>query len=111
MNEMLRTTLRKLRLSGLAETLEVRLHEANGHQLTHQEFLELILQDELLVRQQRQIARRVKAAAFREVKNLEEFDWSFNASIKRDQMYNLATGRFLREHRDVLMCAPSEPMT
>ena len=106
MNETLSTTLKKLRLSGLAETLEVRLHEASGNRLTHQEFLELILQDELLVRQQRQIARRVKSAAFREVKNLEDFDWSFNPSIKRDQMYDLATGRFLREHRDVLMCAP-----
>ena len=59
MNDSLRTTLRKLRLSGLAETLDVRLHEAASNHLTHAEFLELILQDELLVRQDRQIARRV----------------------------------------------------
>ena len=39
--------LRQLRLSGLAETLDVRLQEAAGHQLNHAEFLELILQDEL----------------------------------------------------------------
>lgn len=106
MNDSLRTTLRKLRLSGLAETLEVRLHEAASNHLTHAEFLELILQDELLVRQDRQIARRVKAAAFRELKSLEDFNWSFNPSIKRSEMYDLATGRFLREHRDVLLCAP-----
>ena len=31
MNERLRTMLKKLRLSGLAETLEVRLQEAAGH--------------------------------------------------------------------------------
>jgi DNA replication protein DnaC len=83
MNDNLAGTLRKLRLSGLAETLEIRLHEAAGNQLTHAEFLELILQDELLVRQQRLIARRVKAAAFRELKSLEDFDWSFNPSIKK----------------------------
>ncbi|MDP7304259.1 MAG: ATP-binding protein, partial [Pirellulaceae bacterium] len=65
MNETLATILRKLRLSGLAETLDVRLHEASGNSLTHVEFLELILQDELLLRQQRQIARRVKAAKLR----------------------------------------------
>jgi DNA replication protein DnaC len=106
MNERLATTLRKLRLSGLAETLEVRLHEASGNSLTHAEFLELILQDELLVRQQRQIARRVKAAAFRELKSLEDFDWSFNPAIKKNEMYDLATGRFLNERRDVLLCAP-----
>ena len=106
MNETLLTLLRKLRLSGLVETLEVRLHEAGGNSLTHAEFLELILQDEMLVRQQRQIARRVKSAAFRELKSLEDFDWSFNPRLKRNQIYDLATGRFLRERRDVLLCAP-----
>ena len=45
MNENLRNALRKLRLSGLAQSLEVRLQEAAGHNLNHAEFLELILQD------------------------------------------------------------------
>lgn len=106
MNNTLTTTLKKLRLSGLAETLEVRLQEASGNSLTHAEFLELILQDEMLIRGQRQIARRVKAASFRELKLLEEFDWGFNTSIKKNVIYDLATGRFLKEHRDVLLCGP-----
>ncbi len=106
MNDALTSTLRKLRLSGLTETLEVRLQEASGNRLTHAEFLELILQDELLVRQQRQIARRVKAAAFRDLKLLEDFDWSFNPSIKKNEIYDLATGRFLKQRRDVLLCGP-----
>jgi hypothetical protein len=50
MNEPLQTTLKTLRLSGLLESLDVRLQEAAGNSLTHAEFLELILQDELLVR-------------------------------------------------------------
>ena len=106
MKDAIMHSLRKLRLSGLAETLEIRLHEASGNSLTHAEFLELILQDELLIRQQRQISRRVKAASFRELKSLEDFDWSFNPSIKKSDMYDLATGRFLNERRDVLFCAP-----
>jgi DNA replication protein DnaC len=106
MNETLQSTLRKLRLSGLAETLDVRLHEAGGNRLTHAEFLELILQDEMYVRQDRQIARRVKAAGFREQKSLEDFDWTFNPSVKRNQLYDLATGRFLRDRRDALLCGP-----
>ena len=60
MNESMRNMLRQLRLSGLTETLEVRLHEASGNRLSHLEFLELILQDELLVRDERKISRRVK---------------------------------------------------
>jgi len=106
MNGPLQTTLKKLRLSGLAGTLDIRLQEAAGHNLTHAEFLELILQDELLVRDERQINRRVKAAAFREVKPLDQFDWSFNPSLPKKQAFDLATCRFIRESRDVLVIGP-----
>src|SRR5574339_387016 len=106
MNDRLQSALHELRLSGLAQSLDVRLQEAAGHQLNHTEFLELILQDELLVRQQRQIDRRVKAAGFRELKPLDDFDWSFNPSIRRAQIFDLATCRFIREAQDVLLVGP-----
>lgn len=106
MNDALQTTLRKLRLSGLAQTLDVRLQEALGHNLSHVEFLELILQDELFVRDERQINRRVHAAAFRELRPLDQFDWSFNPSLPKKQIFDLATCRFIREHRDVLLIGP-----
>lgn len=106
MNERLRSALYQLRLSGLAESLDVRLQEAAGHQLSHAEFLELILQDELNIRQQRQIERRVKSADFRELKSLDEFDFAFNPSIKRQQIFELATCRFVRERKDVLLIGP-----
>ncbi len=106
MNDRLQSALHQLRLSGLAQTLDVRLSEAAGHQLNHAEFLELILQDELLVRQERQIDRRVKAAGFREVKPLDDFDFAFNPAIKRAQVYDLATCRFIRELKDVLLVGP-----
>jgi DNA replication protein DnaC len=106
MKDSLETALKRLRLSGLARSLEVRLQEASGNHLSHEEFLELLLQDELATRNERLIARRVKAAAFRDAKTLEDFDWSFNPSIKRSQIFNLATGQFIREHRDVLLIGP-----
>jgi DNA replication protein DnaC len=103
MNDTLQTTLKSLRLSGLAGSLDVRLQEAASHRLSHAEFLELILQDELLVRKERLMERRIKAARFRELKTLEDFDFSFNPSIKKKQVYDLATGQFVREGRDVLL--------
>jgi DNA replication protein DnaC len=106
MNEILQGTLKKLRLSGMAQTLDVRLQEAAGNRLDHVEFLELALQDELLVRKERRIARRVRAAAFRNLKTLDGFDWSFNPSIKKKQVYDLAMCRFIREYRDVLWLGP-----
>lgn len=106
MHDALSRTLRDLRLSGLAATLEVRLQEAAASQLTHREFLELVLADESLVRGDRRIERGVKRAAFRDVRRLEDFDFSFNKSVDRNKVFELASGRFLKEARDVLMCGP-----
>ncbi len=106
MNDSMHAALMKLRLSGLAQALDVRLQEATSNHLGHAEFLELILQDELAVRNERLIARRVKAAGFREQKTLDDFDWQFNPSIKKKPIFDLATGRFVREARDVLFLRP-----
>lgn len=106
MNQTLTTTLRQLRLSGLSQTLEVRLQEAASNRLSHSEFLELILQDELNIRNQRMMERRNKAADFRDTRTLEDFDFTFNPAIKRKQIYDLAAGQFIREYRDVLLIGP-----
>ncbi len=106
MTDALQNLLKQLRLSGLLSTLEVRLHEAVANHLDHREFLELILQDELAVRSDRQLQRRVKAAQFREVKALDQFDWSFNPNIPKKPIFELATCNFVRDHRDVLLLGP-----
>ena len=106
LNERLQSQLKQLRLSGLARTLEVRCQEARGNNLTYAEFLELVFQDEVLVRQERLIGRRVASAQFRELKTLDSFNWAFNPSINRKQIYELATCRFIHELRDVLFLGP-----
>ncbi len=102
----LETTLKQLRLSGLGQTLSVRLQEAAANRLSHAEFLELILQDELNVRQQRQLERRTQAADFHSLKPLEDFDWSFNPSVHKKEIFDLASGKFIREAKDVLFLGP-----
>ena len=106
MNPQIISNLKRLRLSGLASTLKVRLQEAAGNQLNHLEFLELLISDELSVRADRAMERRIKAAGFRELKSLEDFDFSFNPSIKRARVMELATGRFIREGTDLLILGP-----
>jgi DNA replication protein DnaC len=105
-NDALLSSLKKLRMSGLARTLDVRFQEARANGLSCEEFLELILQDELAIRKERRIQRRIKAARFRGLKTLQDFDWSFNPSIKKKEIYELAAGHFIREGRDVLFLGP-----
>jgi DNA replication protein DnaC len=106
MNANLREQLKQLRLSGLLQTLEVRLQEAKSSKLDDAEFLELIFEDEMVVRSDRQIERRTKAAAFRDQKCLDDFDFDFNKSVKRKQIYDLAAGDFVRKHHDAIFVGP-----
>jgi DNA replication protein DnaC len=86
MNARLTEIFKRLRLSGLAESLPVRLHEAASNRRDHGEFLELLLQDEVRVREHRAMARATKAAGFRDQKTLEDFDWDFNRGINKAQI-------------------------
>lgn len=106
MNQQLKSALKRLKLSGLLSSLEVRLQEAQGNQLSHLEFLELIISDEISLREDRAIERRVRAAGFREMKTIEDFDFSFNPSINRRQIMELATCKFIRQQRDILFTGP-----
>lgn len=106
MNPQLANILKRLRLSGILNTLQLRIQEAMTNQLGHLEFLELVLQDEVILRNDRAFQKRIQAARFRDTKTLEDFDFSFNPSVKRRQILDLATGHFIREHQDVLFIGP-----
>jgi len=106
MNVNLTESLKKLRLSGMSGSLEVCLQEASANRLNHREFLELVLQDELAVRHDRTVERRIRSAAFRDQKALDDFDWDFNRSINKKAIYDLAAGGFVRKHQDFLLVGP-----
>jgi len=40
------------------------------------------------------------------LKTLDDFDWSFNPSVHKKEIFDLATGRFIREAKDVLFLGP-----
>ena len=103
----LTTTLKQLKLSGMGTTLELRLQEAGANRLSHREFLELILQDEINLRHQKRIELRTRSAEFTKLKTLEDFDWRFNSTVSRKDISELATGHFIRQGTDVLFVGAS----
>ena len=105
-NNTLKQYAHTLRLSGLLSTLELRLKEAEASRLPYAQFLEIVFQDEINVREQRTIARRHKAADFRELRSLDNFDFAFNPSIDRARIYELAACHFIRQQRDALLVGP-----
>ena len=103
MNPQLTSKLKQIRLSGMVQTLPARLAQAQGGNLTHLEFLELLVGDELAVRSDRLFLRRLKQAGITEVKDFSDFDWSFNPKLPRMRLCELATARFVAERSNVLL--------
>ena len=100
--------LKQLRLSGILDSLEIRNRQAIDEKMAYTDFLALILQDEIARRSQNRVALAIRRANFRNQKTLEEFDFSFNPSINRALITDLATCRFVQEKVAVLIVGPCD---
>jgi DNA replication protein DnaC len=107
LNHQVSTQLKQLRLSGVLETLEARQRQAIDGKWSYVDFLTRLLADEIERRAQKQLALRLRRSSVNTTKTLEEFDFTFNASISRQQILALANGDYLRQKRNVLICGPS----
>lgn len=99
--------LKRLRLSGILETLEARHQQAIAEQWSYVDFLARLLEDEVERRAQRQLALRIRRAMLNTTKTLEGFDFNFNPSINRQQVLDLATCAYVRQRHNVLICGPT----
>lgn len=107
LNHQLTPKLKQLRLSGILDTLEARHRQAIEGQWSYVDFLERLLEDEVERRAQKQLALRLRRATLNTTKTLEGFDWSFNASINRQQVLQLASCEYIRRKRNALICGPT----
>jgi len=99
--------LKRLRLSGILQTLEARNQQAIDAQWTYVEFLARLLEDEVERRAQKQLALRLRRAAINTTKTLEGFDFNFNPNVNRQQVLDLATCTYINHKRNVLICGPT----
>ena len=103
----LKTQLKTLKLSGMLEQLELRLLEAQQHQLSYSEFLSMLITDEIEKRNHRKVARLIQQANMGNESILENFDFSFNHSINAAHIRELATCRFIEQGQGVFLLGPT----
>lgn len=101
------TLLKKLRLSGVLQSLDLRTRQAVEDNVPHQEFLFRLLHDEVDRRDAKQVEQRVRRAGFEYHKTLEDFDFVFNPQIPRSKVVDLATCTFVERHENVLLLGPT----
>jgi DNA replication protein DnaC len=95
--------LKKLRLSGVLQSIELRSRQAVEDNLAHGEFLYRLLSDEAERRDGKQLDQRLRRANFESHKTLEDFDFLFNPQIPKAKIIDLATCAFVERHDNVLL--------
>jgi DNA replication protein DnaC len=98
--------LKSIRLSGMTQKLNIRLHEATSNELSYPEFLNNLVDDELAVRKDRLLNRRLKQAKLPFMKTIEDFDFGFNPSINKQQIKKLTTASFVAQSQNILLIGP-----
>jgi DNA replication protein DnaC len=99
--------LKKLRLSGILQSLELRLQQAREDSLPYEEFLFRLLSDEVERRDGKQLEQRVRRANFEHAKTLEDFDFHFNPNVPKARVIDLATCGFVERRQNVLLLGPT----
>ncbi len=99
--------LKKLRLSGVLQTLDLRTKEAVDSDLSHTEFLFRLCSDEVERRESKQLDLRMRRASFDGAKRLEDFEWSFNTQIPKSRIVDLATCAFVEKKSNALLIGPT----
>jgi DNA replication protein DnaC len=99
--------LKKLRLSGVLQSLDVRVRQATEGDLSHTEFLLRVLTDEVERREGKQVDLRLRRASFEHAKTLEDFDFHFNPKLPRSKLLELATCTFVGKRENVALVGPT----
>lgn len=94
--------LKALRLHGMIATLDTRIVQANQG-ASFPEVFACLIQDELDYRKSRLTETRFKASGLTEQPTLTEFDWGFNPKLPKMEIYELVTGKFIRDGHDALL--------
>ena len=97
---------RALKAPRIAERAEPLAKRAQEEGWDHETYLAAVLAEEVTARESHGGQHRVRAAHFPQVKTLDDFDFGFQRSVKRQTMAHLAQLDFLAEARNVVFLGP-----
>ena len=107
LNEQTIATLNSLKLFGMARGLEERLNSTRQAELSHADFVGLLVQDERSYRDNKRLKRLLRNAKLRQPAALEDIDYRHSRGLSKQVMLELGSTQWIDAHRNVLITGPS----
>lgn len=104
--DTIRTLLADLKMPGALEAVDVILSEVDGGGVTATEAIEKLLTAQVTLRNNRRLTAAMRSSRLPAVKTLEDFDFAFQPSIKREQIDSLHELGFLARKENVVFLGP-----
>src|SRR5512146_732205 len=106
LRERLRTQLADLKMPGALEALDEILRRCDSGQVSAADAIEQLLGAHIQLRNARRLQTAMRSARLPAVKTLADFDFSFQPSVKREQLESLHTLGFIERKENVVFLGP-----
>jgi DNA replication protein DnaC len=104
--EAVKNKYKSLRFNSIASSLDTLVKQAEGNEISYLQFAEILADHELGIRDENRIRLNMKRAAFPMIKQLQEFDFSFQTTITKRQITSLLDFTFIDNRQNVVFIGP-----
>jgi DNA replication protein DnaC len=98
--------LKTLSLHKISEIYQQESENATKLKLSYQQYLQRLLEAEVLSKTEKSINRKIRIASFPVVKRFEEFDFSFQPQIDEKLIRELANLNFIEQAKNIIFLGP-----
>ena len=106
LRDRLRAQLADLKMPGALEALDTVLGDLEGGKVKASGAIEQLLGAQIALRNNRRLTAAMRSSRLPAVKTLADFDFSFQPSLKRDQIESLHSLGFVERKENVILLGP-----
>ncbi|HZL99016.1 MAG TPA: IS21-like element helper ATPase IstB [Planctomycetota bacterium] len=99
--------MNSMKLSGMAEGLRQQLGSPEHVRLAFDDRLGLLVDAEWIAREQRKLAKRLRAAKLRYPASIEDVDFKHPRGLDRQQVLSLSNGGFVQSRHNLVITGPT----
>src|SRR5258708_20319115 len=99
--------LHAMKLHGLADAFRAQLETTEAAQLSFEERFALLVDQQWLWKENRALARRMRAAHLKERGVIEDVDYQHPRGLDRKLVRTLSTSDWVRQHQCILLLGPT----
>jgi len=107
LNEQTVTKMQSMKLSGMAQVFKELMEKPKRADLTHEEFIGLLLDAELTARENRKLQRLLGNARLKQQACLEDIDYSGHRGLHKQTVLELSDCKWIENHQNILISGPT----